>query len=33
MEDGDMEIQWGDTRFCIFESEKGSYQVYFFSGI
>ena len=31
MEDGDTEKY--HPRFCIFESEKGLYQVYFFAGI
>ena len=35
MEDGDTEniTHEGDTSFCIFESENGLYQVYFFAGM
>ena len=34
MENGDTEkYHPGDTRFCIFESKKGLYQVCFFAGI
>ena len=35
MEDGDTEKyhEWDDTRFCILESLKVLYQMYFFAGI